>query len=80
MRIYFPNRYSGAALHSLSKLYDVPVGFVTTPSFEQCFVKFEVAECWLLLSDLSSLSLHCLYLHAISKKVYLRMDSTHSLI
>ena len=27
---YFPKRPSGAPLHTLSKLYDVPVGFVTT--------------------------------------------------
>ena len=28
MRNYFPKRPSGAPLHTLSKLYDVPVGFV----------------------------------------------------
>ena len=28
MRNYFPKRLSGAPLHTLSKLYDVPVGFV----------------------------------------------------
>ena len=28
MRNYFPNRPLGASLHTLSKLYDVPVGFV----------------------------------------------------
>ena len=27
MRNYFPKRPSGAPLHTLSKLYDVPVGF-----------------------------------------------------
>ena len=31
MRNYFPERPSGAPLHTLSKLYDVPVGFVTPP-------------------------------------------------
>ena len=31
MRNYFPKRPSGAPLHTLSKLYDVPVGFVTPP-------------------------------------------------
>ena len=29
MRVYFPKRQSGAQLLTLSKLYDVPVGFVT---------------------------------------------------
>ena len=33
MRNYFPKRPSGASLHTLSKLYDVPVGFVTPPLF-----------------------------------------------
>ena len=42
MRNYFPKRPSGASLHTLSKLYDVPVGFVTPPPFA-------VAEGWLLL-------------------------------
>ena len=31
MRIYFPKRPSGAPLHTLSKLYDVSVGFVNSP-------------------------------------------------
>ena len=34
MRNCFPKRPSGAPLHTLSKLYDVPVGFVTPPYFE----------------------------------------------
>ena len=40
MRNYFPKRPSGAPLHTLSKLYDVPVGFVTPPYFEAvyCFI------------------------------------------
>ena len=33
MRNYFPKRPSGAPLHTLSKLYDVPVGFVTPPPY-----------------------------------------------
>ena len=33
LRNYFPKRPSGALLHTLSKLYDVPVGFVTPPPF-----------------------------------------------
>ena len=31
MRNYFPKRPSGAPLHTLSKLYDVPVGFDPPP-------------------------------------------------
>ena len=33
MRNYFPKRPSGAPLHTLSKLYDVPVGFVPPPPY-----------------------------------------------
>ena len=33
MRNYFPKRPSGSPLHTLSKLYDVPVGFEPTPLF-----------------------------------------------
>ena len=50
MRNYFPKRPSGAPLHTLSKLYDVPVGFVTPPpNFELNIAYFAVAEGWLLL-------------------------------
>ena len=41
MRNYFPKRPSVAPRHTLSKLYDVPVGFVPPPpSFEAmyCFI------------------------------------------
>ena len=31
MRNYFPKRPLGAPLHTLSKLYDVPVSFVAPP-------------------------------------------------
>ena len=48
MRKYFPKRASGAPLHTLSKLYDVPVGFVTPP-LRLCIALFAVAEGWLLL-------------------------------
>ena len=38
MRNYFPKRPLGALLHTLSKLYDVPVGFVSpSPSFEAVY-------------------------------------------
>ena len=41
MRNYFPKRPSGAPLHTLSKLYDVPVGFVTpSPYFEAEYCLF----------------------------------------
>ena len=33
MRNYFPKRPSGAPLHTLSRLYDVPVGYVPPPLF-----------------------------------------------
>ena len=51
MRNYFPKRTSGAPLHTLSKLYDVPVGFYLPPPplLRQCFAIFAVAEVWLLL-------------------------------
>ena len=42
MRNYFPKRPSGAPLHTLSKLFDVPVGFVLPPPpyFEAEFCLF----------------------------------------
>ena len=50
MRNYFPKRTSGASLHTLSKLYDVPVGVVTpSPLLRQRIAIFAVAEVWLLL-------------------------------
>ena len=50
MRNYFPKRPSGAPLHTLSKLYDVPVGFVAPPPyFEAVYAYFAVAKGWLLL-------------------------------
>ena len=38
-------------LHTFSKLYDVPVGFVSPPPphLKQCIALFAVAERWLLL-------------------------------
>ena len=41
MRNYFPKRPSGAPLHTLSKLYDVPVGYVPPPPY------FEAEYCLL---------------------------------
>ena len=53
MRNYFPKRPSGATLHALSKLYDVPVGYVS-PYFETvyCFIcgrrRVAVARYWII--------------------------------
>ena len=61
MRNYFPKRTSGAPLLTLSKLYDVPVGFVFTPTLlRQCIAIFAVAEGWLLL-DIGWFVLFLLY-------------------
>ena len=49
MRNNFPNRSSDALFHTLSKLYDVPVGFVTPPHLRQCIALIAVAQGWLLL-------------------------------
>ena len=50
MRNYFPKRQSGAPLHTLSKLYDVPVGFEAPPPaiLRLNIAYFAVAEGWLL--------------------------------
>ena len=40
MRNYFPKRSSGAPLHTLSKLYDVPVGFETPPPYFEAVYYF----------------------------------------
>ena len=40
MKNYFPKRPSGAPLHTLSKLYNVPVGFVTPHYFEAEYCLF----------------------------------------
>ena len=54
MRNYFPKRPSGAPLHTLSKLYDVPVGFVTPPPILRLYIAyFAVAEGWLGKARLS---------------------------
>ena len=49
MRNYFPKRPSGAPLHTLSKLYDGPVGFEHPPFLRLNIAYFAVAEGWLLL-------------------------------
>ena len=47
-RNYFPKRPSGAPLHTLSKYYGIPIGFVT-PFLRLCLALFAVAEGWMLL-------------------------------
>ena len=50
MRNYFQKRPSGAPLHTLSKLYDVPFGLVLLPPILRLNIAyFAVAEGWLLL-------------------------------
>ena len=51
IRNYYPKRTSGAPLHTLSKLYDVPVGIIPLPLLRQCMAIFAVAEGWLLLDN-----------------------------
>ena len=50
MRNNFPKQPLGAPLQTLSKLYDVPVGFVNPfPHLRQCNALFTVAEGCVLL-------------------------------
>ena len=51
MKNNFPERRSGAPLHTLSKLYDVPVDFIGTPHLRRCIALYAVVEGegWLLL-------------------------------
>ena len=45
----FTKRPSGVLLHTLSKVYDVPVGSISPHTYlRQCIVLFAVAECCLL--------------------------------
>ena len=44
IRNYFPERPSGAPLHTLSELYDVPVDFVAPPHLRQRIALYAVAE------------------------------------
>ena len=57
MRNYFPKRPSGAPLHTLSKLYDVPVGFVTPPPpilrLNIAFLRSPKGGCCSISDDLS---------------------------
>ena len=49
MRNNVPKPPSAASLHTLSKLYVVPVGFVTLPPrFWKSLALFAIAEKWLL--------------------------------
>ena len=63
---FIPKRLSGALLHTLSELYDVPVGIVPIPSFVgvYCFIRGRKGGCCSLSDDLScswSLSFYRLY-------------------
>ena len=56
MRNYFPKRPSGAPLYTLSKLYDVPVGYVPPPYFEAeycLFLRSPKGGCCSISDDLS---------------------------
>ena len=44
MRNYFPKRTLDTPLHTLSKLYDVLIGFVSPRLLRQCIATFAVAE------------------------------------
>ena len=49
--LFFETSVRCAPHHTLSKLYDMPVGFVTSPPhLRQCLALFAVAEGWLLLN------------------------------
>ena len=66
MRNYFPKRPSGAPLHTLSKLYDVPVGFVTPPLFWGCvllYLRSRKGGCCSILDDLSCSLIWPIYKH-----------------
>ena len=47
MRNYFPKQPSGSPLHTLSKLYDVPVGFVSplTPKSVMLYIRSPEGVC-----------------------------------
>ena len=74
MRKYFPILPSVAPLHTLSKVYDIPVRCVTPPSrLRQCFASFPVAEGWLLL-DIGRfvlfLTMHCSSLRVFAIRLH----------
>ena len=55
MRSHFPKRRSSAPLHTLSKLYDVPVGFVSPTILRLCiaYLPSRKGGCCLISDDLS---------------------------
>ena len=55
MRNYFPKRPSGAPLHTVSKLYDDPVGFVPPPYFKNVLLYSRTPKggCCSISDDLS---------------------------
>ena len=52
MKELFSKRPSGAPLYTLSKLYDVPVGFAPPPLLRLCIALYAVAEGWRPLLDI----------------------------
>ena len=63
MRNYFPKRPSGAPLHSLSKFYDVPVGFLFPLLFWSCVLLYLLSPkggCCSKSDDLSCSFILCL--------------------
>ena len=71
MRNYFPKRPSGAPLYTLSKLYDVPVGYVPPPYFEAEYCLF----CGRRRVAVARYRMICLVLinHAIKLQLYISM-------
>ena len=70
MRNYFPKRTSGAPLHTLSKLYDVPVGFVPLPLFwgsVLLYLRSPKCCCYSISDDLSSFNITKLW-HICARK------------
>ena len=65
MRNYFPKRPSGAPLHTLSKLYDVPVGFVLPPALFWGWILLILRSpkggCCSISDDLSCFCQHCFW-------------------
>ena len=60
-----------APVHTLSKLYDFPVGFVPNPLLRLCIALFSVAEGWLLL-DIGWFVLF-LYLYIVANSLALKV-------
>ena len=57
MKNYFPKRQSGTPLHTSSKLYDIPAGFVTIPPFIKgsnlLYLRSPMGGCYSISDDMS---------------------------